>query len=101
MTTQETSVTDLPQFSRRDELEQRASDFGETYFLSFLEADRETRRELGAFISTYFAAADNIDDERVSGNVLVVSAMLDTLTDSQSRQLTQELAEVLNRYVQL
>ena len=101
MTTQETPVTDLPQFSRREELEKLASDFGETYFLSFLAADRETRRELGAFISTYFAQADNTDNERVAGNVLVLSAMLGELTEAQIRQLVQELANVMNRYVEL
>ena len=101
MTTQETSVTDLPQFSRRDELEKLASDFGETYFLSFLAADQETRRELGAFISTYFAQADDEDNERVSGNVLVLSAMLGVLTEPQTKRLAHELADVLNRYVEL
>lgn len=101
MTTQESSVTGVPQFSKRADLERLANDFGETYFLSFLAADRETRRELGAFISTYFAEADNVDNERVSGNVLVLSAMLGALTEPQTRQLVQELADVLNRYVEL
>ena len=101
MTTQETSVTDVPQFSRREELEKLASDFGQVYFLSFLAADRETRRELGAFVSTYFAQANDADNERVSGNVVVLSAMLGELTEPKSRQLVQELADVLNRYVEL
>ncbi len=101
MTTQETSVTDIPQFDRREELERLASNFGETYFLSFLAADRKTRREFGAFISTYFAQADNAENERVSGNVLVLSSMLGELTEPQTRQLVQELADVLNRYVEL
>lgn len=101
MTTQETSVADVPHFSRREELEQLASGFGETYFLSLLEADPETRRELGAFISTYFAEADDGGSNRVAGNVLVLSAMLGRLTESQTRQLVQELAELLNRYVEI
>ena len=99
MTTQETSVADVPQFSRRVELEKLASEFGETYFLSFLAADQQTRRELGAFISTYVAEADNADSERVSGNVLVLSAMLGSLTERQTRELARDLADVLNRYV--
>ena len=101
MTTQESSVTGVPQFSERADLERLASDFGKTYFLSFLAADRETRRELGAFISTYFAEANNVDNEQVSGNVLVLSAMLGVLTEPQTKQLAQELADVLNRYVEL
>lgn len=98
MTTRETAVADVPHF---EELEQLASGFGETYFHSLLEADPETRRELGAFISTYLAEADNPGSDRVAGNVLVLSAMLGRLTESQTRQLVQELAELLNRYVEL
>lgn len=98
MTTQERTVPEETQFRSKEDVESLASDFGETFFRYLLTTHPDQRSGLGAFISTYSAQAR---DEGVSGSVLVLSAMLGTLTDSQSEQLSQELVDLLNRYVEL